>query len=136
MKNKLIYIIFAILICIIVIIIAILNSYKNEQDKNDISYVLESGEEYNSENLNNFDFKIVTISEEILKNIKNIDTLSYYMKEYLYKNGIVEANKAEYIAYSLNNNIMIIKFKLNDQKQTRVIAKIDLQKDLYEFVNY
>lgn len=138
MKNKLWYLILAIIIFIIIIIVAIVSFYKKEENNinKDISKVQESGEEYNSIHLNNFDFQIVNLTEEASNNIKNTYDFIYKMKEYLYKNGIVEANQAEYIAYNVEDDKMMIKFKLNDENQTRIIAKIDLTNELYEFVTY
>lgn len=138
MKNKLIYLILVIIIFIIIIMISIMSLYKKDEvnDNNDISKVQESGEEYNSTHLNNFDFKLINISEEASKNIKDLNEFIYNMKEYLYKNGIVEANQAEYITYSIENKKMMIKFKLNDKSETRVVSKIDLETQTYEFVTY
>lgn len=139
MKNKLGYLILVIIIFIISIIVAIVSSYNKEEinvNNDDISKVQEGGEEYNSIHLNNFDFQIVNITKEVSDNIKDTYNFIYNMKEYLYKNGIVEANKAECIAYNIENDKMMIKFKLNDEKETRVIAKIDLIKEIYEFITY
>lgn len=138
MKDKLVY-----LICLIIVIIIIISSiiiflYKKteNEDNNDISYVQESGGEYNSSQLNNFNFELVNMNEEVIKKIKEPDKFRKYMKEYLYKNGKIEADKAEYLSYRTDNNFLVIKFKLNDKNETRIIAKIDISSDTYEFIVY
>lgn len=138
MNNKILYTLLAIIL-IIVIVTLIIFSFKSEKQKNeiiDISSVSEGGEEFNSDHLNNFNFSIVNMNEDVLNNIKDISKFKNSMKEFLYKNGNVDCNEAKYISYELNDNIITIKFKLNDSKESRLIAKINLQSETYEYVVY
>lgn len=138
MNNKILYTILAIIL-IVVIVILIIISFKGETKNNDItdiSDVLESGEEFNSDHLSDFNFNIVNMNEDVLNNIKDISKFKYSMKEFLYKNGNVDCDEAKYLNYQLDDNIITIKFKLNDSKESRLISKINLQEDTYEFVVY
>ena len=138
MNNKILYTLLAIIL-IIVIVTLIIFSFKSEKQKNeiiDISSVSEGGEEFNSDHLNNFNFSIVNMNEDVLNNIKDISKFKNSMKEFLYKNGNVDCSEARYISYELDDNIITIKFKLNDSKESRLIAKINLQSETYEYVVY
>ena len=138
MNNKVLYTLLAIIL-IIVIIVLIIVSFKSEKQKNnvtDISTVSEGGEEFNSDHLSSFNFHIVNMNEDVLNNIRDISKFKYSMKEFLYKNGNVDCDEAKYMSYESKNNIITIKFKLNDSKESRLVAKIDLQSDTYEFVVY
>ena len=55
------------------------------------------------------------------------------LKEYLYKKGLIKVNEAQCIEHSVNQNHLIIKFKLNDEETTRLIVKINLDNNSYEF---
>lgn len=140
MKNKLLYLILAVILIIVIIIVAIIMNYNNnnkdESNINNISERQEGGEEYNSKQLDNFNFNLVNMNSDVRKNIKDFSKFTYSMKEFLYKNGNVECNQAEFLAYDLKDNIMTIKFKLNNKEESRVIAKINLQKDTYDFMVY
>ena len=138
MKNKLVYLIFTSLIIIILLII-IISFYKRNTKNiigNDSFEVNAGGEEYSSTHLNNFSFQIVNLDQEAQNNIRDIQSFIYKMKEYLYKNGIVEASKGKFISCNIKENVMILKFKLNDKNETRLMAKINIDNQTYEFVAY
>lgn len=138
MNNKILYTLLAIIL-IVVIIALIVITFKSEKPKKEIiniSSVSEGGEEFNSNHLNNFNFNIVNMNGDVINKISDISKLKYNMKEFLYKNGNVNCDEAKYISHELNDNILTIKFKLNDSKESRLIAKINLQRDTYEFVVY
>lgn len=138
MNNKILYTLLAIIL-IIVIVALIIFSIKSEKQKNevtDISSVSEGGEEFNSDHLSNFNFSIVNMNEEVINHIKDISKFKNSMKEFLYKNGNVDCSEAKYISYELDDNIITIKFKLNDSKESRLIAKVNLQTEVCEFIVY
>lgn len=138
MNNKILYTLLAIIL-IVVIIALIVITFKSEKPKKEIiniSSVSEGGEEFNSNHLNNFNFNIVNMNGDVINKISDISKFKYNMKEFLYKNGNVNCDEAKYISHELNDNILTIKFKLNDSKESRLIAKINLQRDTYEFVVY
>ena len=121
------------------IVALIIFSIKSEKQKNevtDISSVSEGGEEFNSDHLSNFNFSIVNMNEEVINHIKDISKFKNSMKEFLYKNGNVDCSEAKYISYELDDNIITIKFKLNDSKESRLIAKVNLQTEVCEFIVY
>ena len=138
MNNKILYTLLAIIL-ISVIVALIIFSIKSEKQKNevtDISSVSEGGEEFNSDHLSNFNFSIVNMNEEVINYIKDISKFKNSMKEFLYKNGNVDCSEAKYISYELDDNIITIKFKLNDSKESRLIAKVNLQTEVCEFIVY
>lgn len=138
MNNKILYTLLAIIL-IVVIIALIVITFKSEKPKKEIiniSSASEGGEEFNSNHLNNFNFNIVNMNGDVINKISDISKFKYNMKEFLYKNGNVNCDEAKYISHELNDNILTIKFKLNDSKESRLIAKINLQRDTYEFVVY
>lgn len=138
MNNKILYTLLAIIL-IVVIIALIVITFKSEKPKKEIiniSSVSEGGEEFNSNHLNNFNFNIVNMNGDVINKISDISKFKYNMKEFLYKNGNVNCDEAKYISHELNDNTLTIKFKLNDSKESRLIAKINLQRDTYEFVVY
>ena len=138
MNNKILYTLLAIIL-ISVIVALIIFSIKSEKQKNevtDISSVSEGGEEFNSDHLSNFNFSIVNMNEEVINYIKDISKFKNSMKQFLYKNGNVDCSEARYISYELDDNIITIKFKLNDSKESRLIAKVNLQTEVCEFIVY
>ncbi len=138
MNNKILYTLLAIIL-ISVIVALIIFSIKSEKQKNevtDISSVSEGGEEFNSDHLSNFNFSIVNMNEEVINYIKDISKFKNSMKQFLYKNGNVDCSEAKYISYELDDNIITIKFKLNDSKESRLIAKVNLQTEVCEFIVY
>lgn len=134
MKNKMLYVIFAISILVVIIIVAIVNN-KNKEEIN-VTELEEGGEEYNSTHLDNFDLSIVNMNKDAINNINDVSNFKYKMKEFLYKNGNVDCTEARYETSNVQSGIMIIRFKLNDYKESSLIAKIYIENGEYEFVVY
>lgn len=135
MKKVIIYV--SIILIIIALVIGMIiiyytnNNQKNEEEFN-IEYEQEGGAEYTSKELENFNLRIIGIDNDILNKIDEKELLNN-IKEYLYKKGLIKVNEAQCIEHSVNQNHLIIKFKLNDEETTRLIVKINLDNNSYEF---
>lgn len=130
MKDK--KILFAILGIIIIIFVILIFYIKVSKIKEDF----EGGAEYNEEQLSNFDFKIIALNEKVKSKIIDIEKLKIAIKEYIYKNGLVEASEAKYITYAENNKKMTLKFQLNNKENTKLVVTFDLNGDNYEIFSY
>ena len=104
-----------------------------EEDEDEISNLEESGEEYNIEHLNNFDFEVINLDGNTTSKIKDINQFLLDMKEYMYINGLVQISKVECISVNEVDNKLLIEFKLNDPKNTILSASINLKDNTYTF---
>lgn len=137
-KNILIIIsvmILIILICIILILVAmhINKTNNNDEEYDEIADMEEGGEEYSKEHLEYMDFKVINLGSNITDKIKNVNEFLLDMKEYIYLNGLVEANCAEFINIDETENRIILEFRLNNPKKTIVLATISLKDNTYMF---
>lgn len=124
--DKIIIVLIVILIiCILAIIGVISNTNKNNDESDEIAKLQEGGKEYSTSELNNFDFDIVNLDNSIKEKI-NYNEFIINLKEYIYINGLVEADKAQYVnSYEEGNEISIL-FELNDDKHTNLTAVINI----------
>lgn len=160
------FFIFLLIICLVIILLFIanltilkknssnVNNYENknienenvdnESTTNNNSYIngilsVEEevgGVEYSREHLNNFEFELKGITNEISKYIEDSDEFYIQVKEYIYKNGLVDATSAEVQKYEYQESTsrLGIVFKLDNPKEDkiRVIVnpdgKIDISK--------
>lgn len=128
-KKSIIYIIISILIIIIMFVVFIIKyKDKKENNQNDIQYVNEAGAEDDSRKINELEIRILGMNKEISEKI-NEKKLLYLIKEYLYKNGLINCDKVQYMLHDIKDDIMTIKFKLNDDEETRIIVQINLKND-------
>ena len=95
----------------------------------------EGGREYSQSDLDNYEFKISGMDEELIKKIPNYDDFTLRLKEYTYKKGIIQGNNAQFVEYDENKmtNILSIVFNLNDKNKTKIVALIDLKTNTYNF---
>lgn len=141
MKNdKAILICIIIMICIIIIGITIvvgvicrINTNNKIEKEEDISNLEEGGEEYTKEHLQDIDFEVTNLSNNITSKIKNVNEFFLDMKEYVYLNGLVQANIAECININESEGKIIAEFRLNDPKKTIITATINLEDNTYTF---
>lgn len=124
--DKIIIVLIVVLIiCILAIIGVISNTNKNNDESDEIAKLQEGGKEYSISELNNFDFDIVNLDNSIKEKI-NYNEFIINLKEYIYINGLVEADKAQYVnSYEEGNEISIL-FELNDDKHTNLTAVINI----------
>lgn len=119
-------------ICILAIIGVISNINKNSDEVDEIAKLQEGGKEYSTDELNNFEFNIINLDNSIKEKI-NYNKFIISLKEYIYINGLVQADKAKYInSYEEGNEISIL-FELNDDKNTNLIAIINISNYTYKF---
>lgn len=105
-----------------------------ETNETDVFDLQEGGSEYNSEHLNNYDFSIIDMDQDIKEKINNLDDFTFQMKEYIYLNGLVGGHTAKYINYTKNEkNVIKLEFILNDSEQTNIFAEVDLNNNTYKF---
>lgn len=135
-KNLIIYMVLLV-ICLISTII-IITKVKEKNENTELEKIQEGGSKYSEEQLNNFEFKITNMDSSIQNKINNYEMFSSKMKEYIYLNGLVEADNAKYLNCSMDekNNKIILIFKLNDKNNTTLIANILLNDDNYAFSHY
>ncbi len=104
----------------------------NEIDYNDTDYLFynedESGDgKYSREQLNNFDFEIDDIPEEIKNYIKDKEEFNIKVKEYTYKKGLVDASHATFETYEMQEeNKLLITFELDDEYKTKIFIRINI----------
>ena len=137
--EKIILIMMMIMIIGIIIMIGIIGSINknttedNQIQKDEISNLEEGGEEYNIEQLNNFDFKVTNLNSSVKSKIKDINQFLLDMKEYIYINGLVQANCAECINVKELSGKVVIEFQLNNPETTIITATINLTDNTYIF---
>lgn len=161
------FFIFLLIICLVIVLLFIANltilkkdssntdNYENVNIKNEItnnesttnnnSYIngilsVEEevgGVEYSRDQLNNFEFEIKGITSEISKYIEDLDEFNIQMKEYIFKNGLVDATLAEVQKYEYQESTsrLGIVFKLNNPKEDkiRVIVNPNGKIDISEY---
>lgn len=134
--KMLIAFIILIIVIIIVTLTILLTNKKNIDDNNyeEIEERNEAGVAYDRTQLNNFNFTLSNMSDDIKSKISNMDDFLIEMKEYIYINGLVQANEGKFIEYGSDYDKYIeAKFLLNDDKNTVLKANIYLYKNKYEF---
>lgn len=141
MKNeKSILISIIIMICIIIVGIIIvlgviyrINTDNNIEKEEDITNLEEGGEEYTKEHLKDVDFEITNLSNSVTSRIKDVNQFLLDMKEYIYLNGLVQANIAECININESEGKIIAEFRLNDPEKTIITATINVEDNTYTF---
>ena len=133
-RKKLIIVIMMIIILVLIIFILIYGiNTKNEDENITIEERNEGGEEYNITHLDNFDIKIEGLSDEIEDQIKDLEDFQIQFKEFVYLNGLVDADIANVISYNINENELQIDFQLNNPNQTKMYCIISILEQEYEF---
>ena len=159
--------IFLLLICLMIVLLFIanltilksdnsdLNSVGKENTKNEIktedtainntSYIngilsVEEevgGVEYSREYLNNFKFEIKGMTNDISKYINDVDEFFILIKEYVFKNGLVDATYAEVERYEYQESTsrlgIIFKLDNTDEDKIRVIVNPNGKIDISEY---
>lgn len=97
--------------------------------------ISEDGEIYYTEDeINNFDFGIIGLSDEILEYIKDVNNLKFQIKKYIYSNpqfaNVTEATVYDY-RFQNQNSTLTIYFNLNDDLRM-LVTSIDLQSNTVE----
>lgn len=144
-KNTKIFIGAGILI-IIIFLILIMNLIKNIKSISTIKqedYVIENeyksgGKEYSPEQLKNLQIKITDMPKEVKEKINDEEKLITSVKEYMFFNGLVDANVAKCDNYKIDEEKKQIKmrFILNNDAKDILLAIIDLNSNEIKITNY
>lgn len=91
------------------------------------------GAPYTEENINNINLQIDGITDEMQEYLNDIDTFEYNIKEYVYLNGLVQADTATITNYNVENGTtMNMVIELNDDKNTILNVVINLSDNTYD----
>lgn len=119
MDKKILIVIFVIIVIIVIIICSIVYLRIKGNEPIDIEYISESGAEYDRSQLNNFDFQLTNIPQELEENI-DLEELNMQVKEYLYEKGLITANTGEIEEYNNNGQTIELIIKLNDEENSEI----------------
>lgn len=94
---------------------------------------------YRDEYLDNFDFEIKNIPDEILAKIPNKDNFDKEIKKFVYLKGLVEATEANYYDYAfaedLESNKIAIRFSLNNVEKNLLLIVLNMKTGELEISN-
>lgn len=131
MRNKILIMIIILTIILLIIITFTIYIINSNQDKEvNVELLNEGGAEYEVSQLDNFEFEILGLNDEILSEI-NIDTLKLEMKEYVYLEGLVDANQALLQNWNTDNNVLYLEFLLNNENNTIINIEVNLSTNRY-----
>lgn len=90
--------------------------------------------EYNNSQLDNINFNIVDIPNEISDYVINIESVKKQIKKYIYLNGLIDSTIANYKTHQISeeNDKIAILFELNNKKKTQIIVKVNKKDNLVE----
>ena len=137
MNNKILIVIIVLVIILLITIsytIFLINNNNNESTESDIDFENEAGVQYDTTQLENFNLEIVGLNDEISSQI-DINTLNIELKEYMYLEGLVDANQAVLQNYRIGNNILYMDFLLNNSRGSKVNIEVDLLNNSYTITN-
>lgn len=135
MKKKPLIILMLFIILIIVVLaitISSMNKKEENEDQTMHSYNADAGEQ---QNLSEFNLSISNI-DKIENKINDINDFLLKLKEYAYENGIIEGDNLSLKEMEENNGILKLKFEMNDESKTKIIATVNTVENTYSFSNY
>lgn len=129
-KNKIILFSILMLIVLLIILIIAINKIKNinineENEEIPIEDRNEAGTEYTTEQLENVNIEISGLTEELQNEIGDINQFVHDFKEYLYLNGLIDANEAKIEDWQNENDILQIRIILNDINNSTILIEIN-----------
>lgn len=127
MDKKNLILILIIVVFISIVVCCVVYFKIKEDNITDIEYINEAGVEYDSSQLDNFEFQLTNIPQEFENENIDIEALTMKVKEYLYKKGLITATIGEIIDYENNNENIELIIELNDNKNTQI--KITINKN-------
>ena len=127
MDKKNLILILIIVVFISIVVCCVVYFKIKEDNITDIEYINEAGVEYDSSQLDNFEFQLTNIPQEFENENIDIEALTMKVKEYLYKKGLITATIGEIINYENNNENIELIIELNDNKNTQI--KITINKN-------
>lgn len=94
---------------------------------------------YSDEQLDNFEFEIKNIPDEILEKIPNKDNFDKEIKKFIYLKGLVKATEANYydsaLAEDLESNKIAIRFSLNNVEKNLLLIVLNMKTGELEISN-
>lgn len=134
-KKKLLIVLLILVVLMVIICIVVKRQQANTKKEENLQVEQreEGGEAYNDAQLNNFDITIERMEKEIEKEIKDMDDFELEFKEYIYLNGLVDANIATIESYNINGNELKINFQLNNPSATKMTCTVNISEQTYEF---
>lgn len=127
MDKKNLILILIIVVFISIVVCCVVYFKIKEDNITDIEYINEAGVEYDSSQLDNFEFQLTNIPQEFENENIDIEALTMKVKEYLYKKGLITATIGEIIDYENNNENIELIIELNDNKNSQI--KITINKN-------
>ena len=127
MDKKNLILILIIVVFISIVVCCVVYFKIKEDNITDIEYINEAGVEYDSSQLDNFEFQLTNIPQEFENENIDIEALTMKVKEYLYKKGLITATIGEIINYENNNENIELIIELNDNKNSQI--KITINKN-------
>lgn len=147
--QKILLCVFAGVLSITIIVIITVKDINNKEKLSNSSNTTKEGtnktEEYEyipqlagEGNPEKYEVEVVGISKELQSKIPNTRELYSKIREYMYKDGLIEATKAEAKTYNYNEakEELKIRFDLDDPKKTHLIVTLDTINNEYTFLKY
>lgn len=133
---KKILLIMSIIVLIIIIILAVILIKNKEGQKTIEENKLE--EEIYENNVNGLDLVIEGMPIEIIEKINDKQKFEQELKEYAYKNNVVNYGKVyfKFIEQKQSGNMLALKMQAKDLYKTKIIVDIDLEENTYHFYDY
>ncbi len=134
--KKILLILSIIMFIIIIVFMFIIKSKGKQYDITRESKLEE--EEIYQNNVNGIDLVIEGIPVETREKIKDTKEFINKLKEYSYRNNLVDYGKSSFIFIEERDkgNILTLKIQAKDTYKTKVIVDINLDKNTYQFYNY
>lgn len=80
--------------------------------------------------------EITGISKELETKIPDTGELYLKIRDYMYENGLVQATKAEFEKSKISSDEIKMRFKINDDENTKLIVTFNLLTNQYNIYHY
>lgn len=136
-RSNIILVIIVILIILIIIMSIVLIVIKEWKRKERLEEREEGGIEYEQVQAKNVEIDTREVIKEIEGVIKDINKIKENIKEYIFINGLVDANKITVKESKMEKNKIKLKVQLDDINNTILLFIIDIETQKMEIIeNY
>ena len=94
---------------------------------------------YSDEQLNNFEFEINNIPDEVLEKINDKDNFYKEIKKFVYLNGLIEATEANFYDYLIGENMadnqIAMRFLLDKVEKNMLLLVLNMETGEIEISN-
>lgn len=136
-RSNIILVIIVILIILIIIMSIVLIVIKEWKRKEKLEEREEGGIEYEQVQAKNVEIDTREVIKEIEGVIKDINKIKENIKEYIFINGLVDANKITVKESKMEKNKIKLKVQLDDINNTILLFIIDIETQKMEIIeNY